>query len=57
MLESQTYLAKIRFQLRNDVIHFIVKSDGSGDLDYIKILDGYLQELLDYNLKALTKKE
>ncbi len=37
----QTYIAKIKFQLRNDVISFIVKSDGSGDLDYIKILDGY----------------
>jgi hypothetical protein len=34
-------MAKIRFQLRNDVISFVVKSDGSGDLDYIKILDGY----------------
>ena len=37
----QTYMAKIRFQLQNDVISFIVKSDDSGDLDYIKIIDGY----------------
>lgn len=40
-IDCQEYIATIWFQHTKYIIEFVVKSDGTGDIDYIDINDGY----------------
>ena len=42
----QTYMVFVRFQFQKVFITFCVKSDGSGNLDYITISDNYSIDIM-----------
>ena len=42
----QTYMVSVRFQFQKVFISFCVKSDGSGNLDFISISDNYSIDIM-----------